>query len=121
MKLSLLRRHYLKQDLWGTTGAARSVALRETTHMDAATGSEVSTPEEGDATMALVAIMEVVVPHAECTCRMPAGYSGTTKCITLEHYGQKERKKLLCLLTKGSCLQAWKPFHYFSVVPPLSV
>lgn len=121
MKLSLLRRHYLKQDLWGTTVAAHPVALRETTHMDAATRTEASAPEEGSATMALVAIMEVVVPHAECTCRMPAGYSGTTKLYYIRALWAESKKKLLWLLTKGLCLQAWKPFNYFSVVPELSV
>lgn len=121
MKLSLLRRDYLKQNLRGTTAAAHSVAVRETTHTDTAAHSKGSKPEGGDATMALVTITKMVVPHAECTGRMPAGYSGTTKCVTLEHYRQKARKKHLWLLTKGLHLQAKKPLSYFSILPQLSV
>lgn len=84
--------------------------------MDSVAPSEASKPEEGDATMALVVIMEMAVPHAECACRMPTGDSGTTKCVTLQHYGQKARRQLLWFLTKGSHLQGQKPLSYFSIV-----
>lgn len=59
--------------------------------MDSVAPSEASKPEEGDATMALVVIMEMVVPHAECACRMPTGDSGTTKCVTLALWAESKK------------------------------
>lgn len=88
--------------------------------MDAAACSEASKPEEGNATM-VVAITEMVAPHAECTGRMPTGYSGTTKCVTLQHYGQKARKKAFMAFNRRLTFTSTEATHYFSIEPQLSV
>lgn len=84
--------------------------MRETTHMDAVAHSEASKPEEGNAT--------IVLPSRRWWChRQDANrLFWHKKIVTLQHYGQKARKKLLWLLAKGSHLQAQKSLSYFSIV-----